>query len=108
MNKRRIGVAGCGFWANYQVAAWKEIDGVDIVAACDKNSERLAAFQKKFEIPQTFGDPEDMLRACKPDILEIISASDSPCIPRQTGSTVRRSGHLSETNDPHVGGVKGK
>ena len=77
MTKRRIAVAGCGFWANYQVAAWKEIDTVEIVAACDKNPERLSAFQKKFDIPRTFEDAEEMLKACQPDILEIISASDA-------------------------------
>lgn len=77
MKKRRIAVAGCGFWANYQVAAWKEIDGVEIVAACDKDAARLATFQEKFDIPQTFSDAEEMLKGCKPDILEIISASDT-------------------------------
>lgn len=77
MTKLRIAVAGCGFWAHYQVAAWKEIDGIEIVAAVDKNGERLSAFQQKFGIAQVFQDAETMLQVCKPDILDIISASES-------------------------------
>ena len=77
MTKTKIAVAGCGFWANYQVAAWKEIEGVEIIAAADTNTEKLSAFKKKFGIAEVFADAETMLRTRKPDILDIISAPES-------------------------------
>jgi predicted dehydrogenase len=32
MDSLRFAVIGTGFWANYQVAAWKELEGVELVA----------------------------------------------------------------------------
>ncbi|MEX2235864.1 MAG: Gfo/Idh/MocA family oxidoreductase [Cyclobacteriaceae bacterium] len=77
MHKLRIAVAGCGFWANYQIAAWKEFQEVEIVAACDKVIDRAYDFQKRFGIAEVFGDVERMLKSSKPDVLEIISSSDT-------------------------------
>ena len=77
MNKVRIAVAGCGFWANYQVAAWKEIDAVEVVAVADKNAERVKTFQQKFDIAGGFEDVEAMLKTSRPDILDVISSSDA-------------------------------
>lgn len=74
MNKTRIAVAGCGFWANYQVAAWHELDNVEIVAAYNRSIEKAYDFQKRFDIPQVFDDLETMLKVCKPDVLDIITS----------------------------------
>lgn len=77
MKKVRIAVAGCGFWAHYQVAAWKEIQGVEIVAVAERDAARLRGFQQKFEIADGFDDVEAMLKTSRPDILDIISSSDA-------------------------------
>ncbi|MBL8292420.1 MAG: Gfo/Idh/MocA family oxidoreductase, partial [Bryobacterales bacterium] len=36
-------VIGCGFFAQFHLEAWRRIDGVEIVAACDPNIERARA-----------------------------------------------------------------
>lgn len=77
MNKLRIAIAGCGFWANYQVAAWKEFEEVEIVAAYNRTMDKAYDFQKRFAIARVFPDVETMLKESKPDVLDIISSSDT-------------------------------
>ncbi|MAP18220.1 MAG: oxidoreductase, partial [Aurantimonas sp.] len=39
---------GCGFFAQNQLHAWRDIDGAEIVALCDRDPERLAATAETF------------------------------------------------------------
>lgn len=43
MTPLRGAVIGCGFIAQFHLEAWRRIDGVEIVAACDPNLERARA-----------------------------------------------------------------
>ncbi|MBL8223309.1 MAG: Gfo/Idh/MocA family oxidoreductase, partial [Bryobacterales bacterium] len=43
MTPLRGAVIGCGFFAQFHLEAWRRIDGVEIVAACDPNIERARA-----------------------------------------------------------------
>ena len=36
----RIALVGAGFWARYQLAAWREVPGVQCVAVCDLDQEK--------------------------------------------------------------------
>jgi predicted dehydrogenase len=58
MSKLQIAIAGCGFWANYQVAAWKELEEVEIVAAYNRTMDKAYDFQKRFGIAGVFSDVE--------------------------------------------------
>ncbi len=77
MEKIKIAVAGCGFWSNYQVAAWKEFENVEIVAAYNRNADKAHDFQKRFNIPHIYEDVETMLQASKPDVLDIVTANST-------------------------------
>lgn len=77
MEKVRLAISGCGFWANYQVAAWKELPGVEVVAAADKDQSKLSAFREKFGIPKVYDDTEAMLKDAAPDALDIITSADT-------------------------------
>ncbi|OLO02960.1 Gfo/Idh/MocA family protein [Salinicola socius] len=54
---------GCGFFAENQMRAWQELEGVSIVALCDRDPRRLAHFQALFGIEDTFTDAETMFAA---------------------------------------------
>ncbi len=46
MNKLRFALLGAGFWARYQLAAWRELPGVECVAIYNRTrskAEELAA-----------------------------------------------------------------
>ena len=36
MEKLKFGVIGCGFWAQYQIAAWHELEGIELVAVYNR------------------------------------------------------------------------
>ncbi|WP_110650504.1 Gfo/Idh/MocA family protein [Salinicola peritrichatus] len=54
---------GCGFFAENQMRAWQDLAGVEIVALCDRDPQRLARFQALFGIEDTFTDAETMFAA---------------------------------------------
>ena len=51
--------------------ALKRSPRVDLRAGCDINTENLAAFRQKFDVPQGFEDYRAMLRELKPDLVSI-------------------------------------
>src|SRR3712207_2464420 len=69
----RVAVAGAGFWAGYQTAAWQELPGVRAVAVCDRDREKAARLAALRGIPAVYADVAEMLDREKPDLLDIIT-----------------------------------
>ena len=46
-NPLRVGIVGCGFWAGYQVAGWREIPGVEIVGLYNRTRARAEALSAR-------------------------------------------------------------
>ncbi|QEN85751.1 Gfo/Idh/MocA family oxidoreductase [Labrys sp. KNU-23] len=82
MASYRGALIGCGFFAINQLHAWRDAEGVDIVALCDRDPERLAHAGGLFGIDRRYGDAEQMLRAEKPDFVDIATtvASHRPLV----------------------------
>lgn len=63
----RGALIGCGFFAENQMRAWQQLQqsrpGVQIVALCDRDPQRLAHFQTLFGIDATFTDANAMFEA---------------------------------------------
>jgi D-apiose dehydrogenase len=56
-------VIGCGFFAQNHLHAWRDIEGAEIVAICDRDEARLAETARAFGIARTYSDAEAMLEA---------------------------------------------
>ena len=69
----QVGIIGCGFWANYQIAAWKEIPEVNIVAVCDLDAQKIKVVVEKNNISRGYTDVSKMLNEEKLDFVDIIS-----------------------------------
>ena len=41
----RIALIGCGFFARNQLHGWQAIEGVEVVALCDRDPARLQRFR---------------------------------------------------------------
>ena len=53
-SKIRIGIYGCGSWANRtHIPNLLKLEGVEIVAVCDSNPESLKSTAEAFNIPNT-------------------------------------------------------
>ena len=43
-----------GFWSNYQIPAWKELEGVEIVAVCDHIPKMAEEVAGKFKVRKVY------------------------------------------------------
>lgn len=68
MTPLRFAAVGCGFWADYQLAGWREVPGVECVAVCDRDVQKAS----RFGLP-AFNDPERLIAEVKPDFLDVIT-----------------------------------
>jgi hypothetical protein len=69
----RLGLVGCGFFAQNHFHARKQLAGenVEIVAVCDIDSAKAEAAAKKFDVAHWYSDAEPMLGGQPPPIAEV-------------------------------------
>jgi D-apiose dehydrogenase len=77
MKPLRGALIGCGFFALNHLHAWRDVNGAEIVAICDQNPERLAIVGDQFRISNRYQDAAEMLRAEKPDFVDIATTAPS-------------------------------
>jgi predicted dehydrogenase len=73
MANLRFAVLGTGFWSHFQIPAWFEVGGVDLVACYNRTVSKAEAVARKFDIPRVYGDPEEMLQKEELDFIDIIT-----------------------------------
>lgn len=73
----KIAVIGCGFFARNQMNAWQDIDGVKLVALCDRDPGRLADAAQAFGVARTYTDAAQMLADGGFDVVDIATTVDS-------------------------------
>ncbi|GAB3639417.1 Gfo/Idh/MocA family protein [Spirosoma arcticum] len=79
MQKLKFAVIGTGFWANYQLPAWFELEHVDLVALCDRTRTRADAFALRYGGPPVYDDIDDLLdhHAHELNFVDIITDVDT-------------------------------
>ncbi|MDG2405346.1 MAG: Gfo/Idh/MocA family oxidoreductase [Paracoccaceae bacterium] len=68
---------GCGFFAQNQLHAWRDVTGAEIVALCDHNHDRLQVTAKDFSINRTYADAAEMFAKGGFDFVDIATPSPS-------------------------------
>ena len=68
---------GCGFWSRFQVAGWKELEGVDIAAAYNRTVSKAEKLAQEFGIPHVYGDAEELLRKEDIHVVDVITDVDT-------------------------------
>ena len=77
MKELRFAIIGTGFWARYQLAAWREVPGARCVALCNRTRAKAEALAREFGVPAVYEDAEQLLQSEKPDFLDIITDVDT-------------------------------
>ena len=77
MKRLRFAVIGTGFWANYQIPAWMELDGVELVAVYNRTRNKAEAIARKFNIPAVYDDVSQLLENERLDFVDIITDVDT-------------------------------
>jgi predicted dehydrogenase len=73
----RGAVIGTGFWSRFQIAAWKELEGVEIAAVCNRTRNRAEEVAKLFQIPMVYDTAEELLEKETLDFVDIITDVDT-------------------------------
>ncbi|MEO1989778.1 MAG: Gfo/Idh/MocA family oxidoreductase [Martelella sp.] len=68
---------GCGFFARNQLHAWRDIDGVEIVAICDRDAGRLNEAGDQFGIERRYSDANAMFADGGFDFVDIATTAPS-------------------------------
>lgn len=74
----RVGVVGCGFYAQNHLHAWRDLaaDGAELAAVCDIDPAKARAAGESFGVPW-HTDVKAMLAAERPDAVDIVTRQDT-------------------------------
>jgi len=70
-------LVGCGFFALNQLRAWQDLPGVQIIALCDTQAERLEAFSAHCPGAARYTDAEQMFGAMALDFVDIATPTSA-------------------------------
>jgi len=73
----KAALIGCGFFSRNHLHAWRQLAGVEIVALCDMNEDRLAEMSAEFGIARTYRDARELFRSEKLDFVDIATTVSS-------------------------------
>ena len=73
----RGGLIGCGFFAVNHMHGWRDVEGAEIVAICDRDPERLTDVGDQFGIARRYADAAEMLANEKLDFVDIATTVTS-------------------------------
>jgi predicted dehydrogenase len=74
MSAFKFAAIGAGFWARFQLAAWREAGGAECVALCDRDRAKAERLAQEVGIPRVYDDPARLLREVKPNFADIITS----------------------------------
>lgn len=79
MQKLKFAVIGTGFWANYQLPAWFELDGIELVALYNRTRVRADELARRFSVPNVYDDIDELLdaHAGELDFVDVITDVDT-------------------------------
>jgi len=73
----RYAVLGCGFWSQFQIAAWQEVGGVELVAVYNRTRQKAEATALRFGAGAVYDDAEALLANEQLDFVDIITDVDT-------------------------------
>jgi predicted dehydrogenase len=80
MEKLKFAVLGCGFWSKFQIGAWSELDGSELVAVYNRTRSKAEIIAEHFNIPRVYDNPEDLFKNEKLDFVDIITDVDTHAV----------------------------
>ena len=77
MKPLRFAVFGCGFWSQFQIAAWQQVGGVELVAVYNRTRRKADDIAARFGGPAVYDDPEALFANEQLDFVDIITDVDT-------------------------------
>lgn len=73
----RFAIFGTGFWSRFQLAAWRELPGVECVALYNRTRAKAESLARDFGVPAVYDNPEELLDREQVDFIDIITDVDT-------------------------------
>jgi predicted dehydrogenase len=73
MTALRFAALGTGFWARFQLSAWREVGGVECVALYNRTRAKAEALAAEMGVPAVYDDAEELLRRERLDFVDVIT-----------------------------------
>jgi predicted dehydrogenase len=64
---------GTGFWAQYQLSGWRELEGAECVAVYNRTRSKAEALGRRFGIERVYDDAEELVARERLDFLDVIT-----------------------------------
>lgn len=77
MKKLKFAILGCGFWSQFQLGAWSELEGVECVALYNRTRSKADALAARFNVPRTYDRAEELFQNEELDFIDIITDVDT-------------------------------
>ncbi len=77
MKKLKFAVLGCGFWSKFQIGAWSELEGVELVAVYNRTLSKAQKIADDFNVPLVYDNPEELFSNEQLDFVDIITDVDT-------------------------------
>jgi predicted dehydrogenase len=77
MKALRFAIFGCGFWSQFQLGGWQELEGVECVALYNRTLSKARDLGKRFGVPAAYDDPEALMQHEELDFIDIITDVDT-------------------------------
>ncbi len=77
MDNVKFAVLGCGFWSKFQIGAWSEVEGAELVAVYNRTLSKALKIAEYFKVPRVYDNPEKLFTNEKLDFVDIITDVDT-------------------------------
>jgi len=74
---KKFAIFGCGFWSQFQLGAWKEIEGAECVALYNRTKAKAEDLARRFGVARAYDDAEELLKNEALDFIDIITDVDT-------------------------------
>lgn len=69
----KFAVLGTGFWSGFQIPAWFEVGGVQLVAVYNRTRSKAEKVAERFGVPRVYDDAEQLFQNEELDFVDIIT-----------------------------------
>jgi len=73
----KFAIFGTGFWSQFQLGGWQELEGVECVALYNRTLSKAEELGKRFGVPSAYNDAEALMKNEELDFIDIITDVDT-------------------------------
>lgn len=77
MKTLKFAIFGTGFWSQFQLGAWQELEGVECVALYNRTLSKAEDLGRRFNVAHAYDDADALMQAHQLDFIDIITDVDT-------------------------------